>query len=140
MIICRSLSSHISIQFFYLSYFQVMYQLSTKSWYDSVCECYRQLIIVSPKPTQPLLGITKLLQPSRLSPFKNFSDCDAYPSCFYAILDPNDTTKSKYLTIDELPVLLCFLKSNGYTIDYQMTKIMQKAKTTIGETLLFYIN
>ena len=32
-----------------------------------------------------------------------------------------------------------FLNSNGYVVDYQMTKIMQKAKTTIGETLLFYV-
>lgn len=114
-----------------------MYQISIKPWYDSVCECYRQLIVVSPKPTKPLLGITKLLQPSRLSPFREFSDCDPYPSCFYAIFCPDD--KSKYLTVDDLPLLMCFLNTNEYVVDYQMTKIMQKAKTTIGETLLFYV-
>ena len=116
-----------------------MYQISVKPWYDSVCECYRQLIIVSPKPEGALLGITKLLQPSRLSPFKTYLNCDSYPSCFYAFIDPNDNSKSKYLTVDDLPILLSFLNSNGYVVDYQMTKIMQKAKTTIGETLLFYI-
>lgn len=115
-----------------------MYQISTKPWYDSVCQCYRTLIVVTPNPTKPLLDICKLLQPSRLSPFRNFSDCDPYPKCFYAILNPND--KNNYLSIDDLPILLTFLNNNGYQVNYQMTKIMQKAKTTIGETLLFYIN
>jgi len=115
-----------------------MYQISIKPWYDSVCQCYRKLIVITSKPSQPLLGISKLLQPSRLSPFRNLSDCDPYPSCFYAILNPND--KNNYLTIDDLSVLMTFLSNNGYQVNYQMTKLMQKAKTTIGETLLFYIN
>lgn len=115
-----------------------MYQFSLKPYYDSITQCYKQIIVVSPKPNKPLINITKKLAPSRLSPFREFSDCDPYPKCFYAILNPENMCD--FLDINDLPILLCYLTDNGYQIQNQITKIMMKANTPIGETLLFYIN
>ncbi len=115
-----------------------MYQVSVKPYYDSICQGYRQLLVVYPKPKGALLSIIKQLAPSKLSPFKQFSDCDPYPSCFYAILNPQN--KCDFLRVDDIALLFCFLTENGYTINTQVTKIMMKAQTQIQDTLLFYIN
>jgi hypothetical protein len=115
-----------------------MYQFSLKPYYDSVRQCYKQIIAVDPKPRGSLARITKQLQPTRLSPFRTFSECDHYPRCFYAVTHPRNSCD--LLHIEELPILLNFLSRNDYTVDSQMTKIMMKANTPIGETLLFYVN
>jgi hypothetical protein len=115
-----------------------MYQLSIKPYYDSVCQGYKQIITIYPKPPGILMTIIKQMTPSKLSPFRTFSQCDRTPSCFYAILNP--LNKYDLLDIEELPLLLCFLTENGYTINNNITKIMMKSNTPIHETLLFYIN
>lgn len=114
-----------------------MYQLLLKPYYDSVTQCYKQVISVSPEPRGKLLEICKQLAPTRLSSFRSFSHCDSRQKCFFAILNP-DTT-NELLRIEDLPLLLNYLVNNGYTVDKNMTKIMQKANTPIQGTLLFYI-
>lgn len=115
-----------------------MYQVSLKPYYDPICQGYRQLIVIYPKPKGSLLSIIKQLAPSKLSPFKQFSDCDPYPQCFYAVLNPQNTCD--YLRIEDISLFLCFLTENDYSINSQMTKILMKSSTTLKETLLFYIN
>ena len=115
-----------------------MYQFSLKPYYDNVRQCYKQIITVFPEPSGPLKRITKRLQPTRLSTFRQFSDCHPYPTCFYAVTDPNN--QCDFLRIEDIAVLLNFLSRNGYTVDYQMTKILMKANTPVGETLLFYVS
>ena len=115
-----------------------MYQVSLKPYYDNRCQGYRQLITIYPKPKGALLSIIKQLAPSRLSPFKKFSDCDPYPQCFYAVLNPQNTCD--FLRVEDISLLFCFLTENDYSINTQITKIMMKAQTPLQETLLFYIN
>jgi len=115
-----------------------MYQLSLKPYYNSVNQCYTQLIVIYPKPSGALLNIIKQVPPTNLSPFLKYSTCEPQPSCFYAILNP--TRKCDFLYIDDLPLLLCFLTENDYKIDYNITKILMKSNTSIQDTLLFYIN
>ena len=115
-----------------------MYQFSLKPYYDNVRQCYKQIITVDPKPQGALVRITKQLQPTQITSFRTFSDCDPSPRCFYAITHPENSCE--LLRIEDLPILLNFLSINEYVVDSQMTKIMMKAKTPIGETLLFYVN
>ncbi len=127
-----------------------MYQFSLKPYYDSVRQCYKQVITVFPKPDGALARITKQLQPSRLSPFKNFSDCDPFPRCFYAVTYPNNQDSGQghrhgrggceLLRIEDIAVLLDFLARNGYNVDNRITKTLRAANTPLGETLLFYVN
>lgn len=115
-----------------------MYQFMLKPYYDNVRQCYKNIITVFPEPQGPLKQITKKLAPTRLSPFRNFSDCDPYPKCFYAVENPHN--KCELLRIEDLPLLLNFLSNNNYIINNQITKIMMKANTSIQDTLLFYVN
>lgn len=115
-----------------------MYQFELKPYYDSVRQCYKQIITVFPKPQGALAKITKQLSPTRLSPFKNFSDCDPYPRCFYAVVNPHNSCD--LLRIQDLPLLFDFFNKNNYKIDTQVTKIMMKANTPIDKNLLFYVN
>jgi len=114
-----------------------MYQFSLKPYYDNVHQCYKQIITVFPKPEGKLAKIAKQMQPTRLSPFRNFSDCDPYPRCFYAIVDPHNPCH--LLRIEDIALLINFLNKNGYEVDNQITKILMKANTPVGETLLFYV-
>lgn len=114
-----------------------MYQVNTRPYYDTINQCYKQILEIYPKPCGPLSKIIKQVSPSPLSPFRQFSDCDPYPRCIYAIMNPENYCD--FLRINELPLLLCFLTYNGYQIDNQITKIMMKANTEIKDTLLFYI-
>jgi hypothetical protein len=116
-----------------------MYQVSLRPYYDSIHQCYKQVVEIFPKPTGALAQIIKQVKPLPLSPFRKFGDCDyaSQERCVYVILNPNNYCD--FLTIEELPILLCFLSDNEYRIDNQITKIMMKSNTTIKETLLFYI-
>jgi hypothetical protein len=114
-----------------------MYQFSLKPYYDNVRQCYKQIITVFPKPEGALMQITKQLRPTRLTTFRDFSDCDPYPQCFYAVTNPRN--KCELLRVEDISLLLNFLTRKGYVIDNQITKIMMRANTTVGETLLFYV-
>jgi hypothetical protein len=114
-----------------------MYQFSLKPYYDNVRQCYKQIITVFPKPEGALARISKQLRPTQLSPFRNFSDCDPYPRCFYAITDPHN--QCDLLRIEDIALLLNFLSRNGYVVDNQITKTLMRANTPLGETLLFYV-
>lgn len=114
-----------------------MYQVCQIPYYDSVHQCYKQIITIHPQPQGALLQITRRIPPSKLSPFKHYSQCSIYPQCFYAVMNP--TRPCDFLTVEELPLFFGFLSKEGYSIDNQLTKLMMKANTQIKNTLLFYI-
>lgn len=114
-----------------------MFQVNTRPYYDTINQCYTQILEIYPKPSGVLSTLIKQVSPVPLSSFRKFSDCDPYPRCIYAIMNPQNHLE--FLRIDELSLLLCFLTNNGYKIDNQITKIMMKANTEIKNTLLFYI-
>ena len=114
-----------------------MYQVCQIPYYDSIYQCYKQIITIHPQPQRSLIQITKRMMPSQLSPFKQYSQCCVYPQCFYAVMNP--TRPCDFLTVEELPLFLDFLSKEGYSIDNQLTKLMMKANTQIKKSLLFYI-
>lgn len=114
-----------------------MFQVSVTPYYDSICQCYRQILEIYPKPSRALANIVKQVQYNPPSPFRKFSDCEPRRTCIYAIMNPN--YPCDFLRVDEIALLICFLTENGYKIDNQITKIMMRANTDVKESLLFYI-
>lgn len=115
-----------------------MYQITARPYYDSINQCYKQILEIMPKPQGgPLCRITKRVSPAPLSPFRKFSDCDPYPSCFYALVNPCNSCG--FLRVEDIPVLLNFLSQNGYQVDNKITRTMMNANTTIQNTLIFYV-
>jgi hypothetical protein len=114
-----------------------MYQFSLKPYYDNVRQCYKQIITVFPKPEGKLANIAKQLHPTRITTFRDYSDCDPYPRCFYAVTDPRN--RCDLLRVEDITLLLNFLAKNGYVVDNQITKTLMRANTPVGENLLFYV-
>jgi hypothetical protein len=114
-----------------------MYQVSVTPYYDSIYQCYRQILEIYPKPSGSLANIIKQVQYYPPSPFRKFSDCEPRRSCIYAIMNP--TNPCDFLRVDEITLLMCFLTENHFKIDNQITKTIMRANTEIKESLLFYI-
>jgi len=99
-----------------------MHLISSEPYLDQKNECYKNIITVSPKPTGSLLSISKLIKPPKLSPFIEKNRCCNTPTCIYAIMSISNT--SELMCIDEIPELFSYLVSNGYTINTELTKMM----------------
>jgi len=117
------------------------YTLSVQPYLDQYNKCYRKIITINMKPNGPLLQYVKQLSPPKLSPFKERSVCCPANSCIYAITDIGCAGCSgNLMCIDDIPNLFSFLSSNGYTIDSNLTKLMQKSDIRFNNDLLCFIS
>lgn len=107
-----------------------MYKLEKTPILD-VDNIYKEVISISPSPQlAELKKITKRYTNSRkLSRFKQ-----QQPSCLELLLNPTDTTE--YINTRNIEYLISYLLQNSITINYQLTKLMQKS----NPNLLFYIS
>lgn len=104
-------------------------------------ECYETIITIQPKPKGPLSTHIRQVRSRELSQFQhaNKTNCVScnYNSCVYAIINP--VTHNPFC-IDQMADCVELLLSNGYTIDYKLTKLLDKHSSNISESkLLFYI-
>ena len=86
-------------------------------------------------PIGPLQNLIKTLQNTKVSPFKSNSPCCPASVCIYAILDPQNP--SNLLCMKNIANLFSFLTTNGYTIQYELTKIMQNSTEKINKLICF---
>ena len=114
-----------------------MYSLSSQVFYDQIPQCYRKIVTINKEPTGPLKFLVKKTHIPKLSPFKERSICCPEPFCIYIILSPTNPTE--YLCIDEIPNLFSYLMENNYTIDSNVTKIMQDSKVKMNNDLICFI-
>jgi len=99
------------------------YTISSQPFYDSYDECYKNILVISPKPHHgPLATIVKRLQVPPLSPFQDFSSSSG---CVNAIYQTNNTCE--LMTPDNIPELFNFLLTNNYKIDTSLTKMMNSS-------------
>ena len=72
-----------------------MYLLKKEVYLDRFNECYKHVIVISPKPEGKfaLLEITKLVHREKLSPFQQRSACCPEDQCYYVILNPKNTMR-----------------------------------------------
>ena len=113
------------------------YQLASSIYLDSQQECYKKIILINEKPTGPLLPLVKTIRNKQLSPFQTPTNCCPSPYCQLGILDPNNPTQ--LLCMDNIATLFSFLTTNGYTIEHELTKIMQLSTQKIDK-LISYIS
>jgi hypothetical protein len=72
-------------------------------------------------PPGPMQKFVTRYMPQKLSPFY---DVNETIQCKYAIIARQN---KDFVTDAELPALMTFLNSNGYSVDYQTTKLLQKS-------------
>ena len=122
------------------------YTLSVQPYLDQHNKCYQKIITINVKPIGPLSKYVKLIHPPKLSPFKENSPCCTQENCVYVITHiSSDSSNSSnccnnFMYIDDIPNLFSFLTSNGYTIDSNLTKIMQKSDVRLSNNLLCFIS
>ena len=114
------------------------YQLSSYIYLDQIHECYKKIVIINQKPTGALQPLIKMIHSPKVSPFKMTSPCCPEPYCILAILNPLST--NELLCMDQIGDLFSFLISNGYTIQYELTKIMQLSTQKIDKLICYISN
>ena len=126
-----------NILFLIQFYRMATYQLSSYIYLDTYNECYKKIVIINQNPGNPLQTLVKRIPNRKPSAFKGNSNCCPVPSCIFAILNPMDT--STLLCVQDIANLFSFLSTNGYTIQHDLTKMMQDSTEKIDK-LICYIS
>ena len=120
-----------------------VYSLYIQPYYDYVNEQYTNIVTINKIPNGPLSNYVTTMRYNKLSEFSGFNKiCNS--SCIYAIKNINKSSfcNSNLLTPDNIDELISFLIQNNYTINKDITDIMNNEKIYVnnGKKLMFYIN
>ena len=110
----------------------------------------KNIIVVNLTPQGPLADIVKLIKFPPLSEYKQPGPCSPLKQCGLALISLNTCHGccngkfgSDLMVVDEIPNLISFLVSNGYTVDTSITKMLNesdiKFDTNIGNKLICFI-
>ena len=112
--------------------------LFTQPYLDKINQCYKNIVVINMRPQGPLAEYVKIMKFPPLSEFKqksNKKECGLYLLSFY----DND----KMMEVDEVPNLISYLVSNGYTVDTSITKMFNSSDisfdTEQGKKLICFI-
>jgi hypothetical protein len=115
-----------------------MYSLSSIPYYNSILQEYTNILILNKYPEGPLKQVCKQISQNKLSPFEANTNLCPKPSCVIALTQINNS--NELMCVDCLPNLFEFLSNNGYTIDNNVTKILQKTNVKMNGNLICMIN
>jgi hypothetical protein len=109
------------------------YVLYLEPFLNSYYKEYQNIITIDKVPVGPLSPYVKHVNQPKLSPFHTVNPMDPIENCTFAIVrypSGNNSLKNSnyFLTEKDVPSLLAFIQTSGYTIDYNMTKLIQRAK------------
>lgn len=119
------------------------YALYIQPYYNSCNEQYMNIITINKIPSGPLSNYTTNIRFNKLSDFST-SNTNCSPLCIYAIKNITSAccNNLNLLQSDQVDDLVNFLIENNYTINKDLTKIMNNNRIYLnnGRKLLFYIN
>jgi len=115
----------------------IMYEISSQLYLDKQTTCYERILTINARPDGPLQALVTKLQNEKLSSYQS-NNCDrCYKPCLYAL---RNQQSGKLYCMNEVPELVQFLVTNGYTIDYNLSKLLLKNTRVNGkQNLIFYI-
>jgi hypothetical protein len=100
--------------------------LFSQPYLDKYNQCYKNIVTVNLMPKGPLAQFVRRVQFPPLSEFKQPGTCSHINNCGLALISLNGVCAkncSNLMIVDEVPNLISFLLSNGYTIDTSITKM-----------------
>lgn len=108
-----------------------IYKVESIPWYDTHEQCYYNTLTINGKPQGKLSEYIEKRNRPKLSPFQTqtwSNKCCDENKCPYVIYKTPYHQRQRQHPIceDEYDWLLSFLVDNGYTIDYDMTKLIMK--------------
>ena len=116
-----------------------MYRINSIVYLNKRDETYERLITISPKPSSTDPIKTKQIKHNQLSEFDTFSPSRCsydIQSCFNAVINP-DTNQP--FCLDQLTEFISYITSNGYIMDYKLSKLISTNKNIPNRDFLFYI-
>lgn len=110
---------------------------------NSYHKSYQNIITVSSIPPGPLNDLVASMSLPKLSPFQQIGTFASPYNCVNVLLRypkthingrPSMKDTDSFMTTEDIPAVLSYLSSNGYTIDKDLSYIMQKANIGFGGT------
>lgn len=105
---------------------------------NSYFKSYQNILTVSSVPSGPLKNMVSRIKFPKLSEFSTFSpfspasiECGTYVLGRYTS-SINMTNSDAFMYADDIPSVLSYLQTNGYTIDTSLTTMLQKSEVRIG--------
>lgn len=123
--------------------------LFSQPYLDKFNQCYKNIVVVNLPPQGPLGNLITRVNFPALSEFKQSGPCNPLKQCGLALTSLNGYCSSgckngnNLMVIDEVPDLISFLVSNGYTVDTSITKMFNDSDirfdTNTGNKLICFI-
>lgn len=122
--------------------------LFSQPYLDRINQCYKNIVTLNLPPQGPLAELVRFIQFPKLSEFKQDAPCNKIKQCGYALMSLDGCSGGCYngdnlMTVDEVPTLISFLVSNGYTVDTSITKMLNQSEirfdTNTGNKLICFI-
>jgi hypothetical protein len=101
--------------------------LFSQPFLDTYNQCYKNIVTINLLPQGPLAQLVRKVQFPPLSQFKQPGPCSRINNCGLALTTLNNICNkgcSGFMIVDEVPNLLSFLMSNGYSINTSITKML----------------
>lgn len=108
--------------------------LFSQPYLDTYNECYKDIVVINLVPKGPLSEFVKFIKFPPLSEFKQHSACNSIKQCGYAIRSLNSCSSGcgkfgdDLMNVNEIPDLISFLVSNGYSVDTSITKMFNTSE------------
>jgi len=120
-----------------------MIVLYLEPFLNTYYKTYQNIITMSARPEGPLSAMVVPISTNKLSPFQEGSLLlNPYDSCIqvltrYPVQNINININSIkqtdwYMGVDDIPSVLSYLISNGYSIETEITKLLLKTSTGFG--------
>lgn len=123
--------------------------LFSQPFLDTYNQCYKNIVVVNLLPEGPLADIVRLVKFPPLSEFKQPGPCSPLKQCGYALMSLGGCNMGcgkfgeDLMVVDEVPNLISYLVSNGYTVDTSITKMLNQSEirfdTNTGNKLICFI-
>ena len=123
--------------------------LFSQPYLDTYNQCYKNIVVTNLLPLGPLSEIVRFVNFPPLSEFKQPGPCSPLKQCGYALISLGGCSTgcgkngSNLMITDEVPDLISYLVSNGYSVDTSITKMFNTSEirfdTNTGNKLICFV-
>lgn len=125
------------------------FSLFSQPYLDTYNQCYKNIVVINFKPDGPLADLVRLVKFPPLSEFKQPGPCTPLKDCGYALMSLYDCNSNcskngnNLMVVDEIPNLISYLVSAGYSVDTSITKMFNQSDirfdTNTGNKLICFV-
>ena len=117
--------------------------LFSQPYLDTYNQCYKNIVVVNFPPQGPLANLVVRVNFPPLSEFKQPGPCTPLKQCGLALVSLDGQFNNGLMDVNEVPNLISFLVSNGYTVDTSITKMFNDSEISFnantGNKLICFI-